>query len=275
MPKIGMPSSAMCAMGWIDALKVAIEHKFDGFEIACEFPNAYPDNITPEMIDEGRSILSKHPIEISVHAPFLDFNLAAHQKHIRDGAIRAVCDSVDFCAMLGGEAIVVHGGYYTAIPIPRGKAESIGNSREIQWGFNIDALKQINDYAGGQGVTVALENLGYPRQVMDKTIEDLLGMREAVGDSLQFTLDFGHSRLTNSTEKAIQLMGKNIRHLHVTDNLGKKDDHLPVGDGNLDYTPFLDFLRDFPYMMTLELVEFSADPGPVLRTRENFLKLLE
>lgn len=275
MPKIGMPSSAMIAMPWVDALKVAIEHKFDGFEIGCEFTSAYPDNITPEMIEEAQDLISKHPIEISVHAPFLDFNLAAYQKQVRDGAIGAICDSIDFCAILGGNAIVVHGGYYTAIPIPRGKAESIGNSRELQWNYNIDALKQINDYADTKGVIVALENVGYPRQVMDKTIEDLIKMREAVGESLQFTLDFGHSRLTDSTEKAIQLMGENIRHIHITDNLGLKDDHLPVGDGNLDYTPYLDFLREFPHLMTLELVEFGTDPGPVLKSRDNFLRMLK
>ena len=170
---------------------------------------------------------------------------------------------------------MVHGGYYTAIPIPRGKSESISNSREIQWDLNIDSLKQINDYAGSRGVTAALENVGYTRQVMDKTIEDLRRMREAVGESLQFTLDFGHSRLIDGTEKAIQLMGENVRHIHITDSLGKKDDHLPIGDGDLDYTPWLNFLREFHHLMTLELVEFGSDPGPVLRSRERFLQLLE
>jgi len=275
MPKIAMPSFAVCALNWIDALKIAIEHEFDGLEIGCEFHTAYPDYISEEMIDEGKELISKHPIEISVHAPFLDLNLAALQKRIRDGAICSICDAIDFCAALGGDTVVVHGGYYTRIPIPRGKSALIADTRHIQWDMNIDSLKQINDYGGKKGVIVALENIGYTRSVMDQTIEDLIKMRDAVGESLQFTLDFGHSRLTNNTKEAIQLMGENIRHLHITDNMGQKDDHIPIGDGTIDYTPYLDFLRSFRHMMTLELVEFGDDPAPVLKSRDNFLRLFE
>ena len=135
-------------------------------------------------------------------------------------------------------------------------------------------MKKINDYASGKGITVALENIGYGRQVMDRAFEDLLKIREAVGESLQFTLDIGHARLAGGAEKAIQLMGDNIRHIHISDNFGKKDDHLPVGDGNYDYTPLLDFFKTFPHVISLELVEFSDDPGPVLRARERFLQLI-
>ena len=53
MPKIGLASSCMLANRWIDSLKVAIDNHFDAFEIGCEFPDAYPDNIAPEMIDEA------------------------------------------------------------------------------------------------------------------------------------------------------------------------------------------------------------------------------
>ncbi len=65
-------------------------------------------------------------------------------------------------------------------------------------------------------------------------------------------------------------MGENIRHIHLTDNFGENDDHLPLGDGNYDYTEFAGFLRDFPYTITLEVVKEGTSPEPMLRARDAF-----
>jgi len=143
---------------------------------------------------------------------------------------------------------------------------------KIQWDNNIDSLKQINDYANAKGITVCLENIGF--NSVDQCFQDLLEIRKAVGSSLQFTLDFGHARLGEGAEEGIRQLGEKIRHIHLHDNYGKNDDHLPVGDGNYDYSEFIDFFKNFPHIITLEVSDISRDPQPILRSRDNFQRLL-
>ena len=136
-------------------------------------------------------------------------------------------------------------------------------------------IPKINDYAASKGVIICLENVATNN--IDKTFEHLLEIREAVGDSLKFTLDIGHARLfaEGGVKQGIKLLGGNIRHIHFTDNNGEKDDHLPIGDGNFDYSDFLDFIKDFPYIVTLEVVDTNNSPAAILKSRDYFKKLIQ
>lgn len=271
MPKIGMASCAMMATRWMNPLKVAAENGFDAFEISCVFPSAEPENTPPAVMDKARNILDKSGMEICVHSPFMELNIGAFSKGIRDESIRSINKAADMCEAIGGEVMIVHSGTLTYHQT-QGATKEKHPLVKLQWDYNIDSLKQINDYANSKGITVCLENIGF--NSLDQTFEDLLEIREAVGDSLNFTLDFGHARLAQGGEEAIKVLGEHIRHIHLTDNHGENDDHLPVGDGNYDYSGILDFLRNFPHIITLETVDLTDDPQPVLRGFENFKKML-
>jgi sugar phosphate isomerase/epimerase len=145
----------------------------------------------------------------------------------------------------------------------------------LQWGYNIQALKEINKYANDKDVTLCLENI-FTDNSVDKTFTDLLEIQQAVGNSLKFTLDIGHARLftDDGAEHGIKLLGENIHHIHFTDNMGVKDDHLPIGDGNSDYSGIMDFIRNFTSIVTLEIVEISSSPAAILKSRDYFKKLL-
>jgi hypothetical protein len=59
----------------------------------------------------------------------------------------------------------------------------------------IESLKRINAYAESKSITLCLENLGWSE--VAQSFEDLLKIRNEVGESLQFTLDIGHARLNS------------------------------------------------------------------------------
>ncbi|MCG6910565.1 MAG: sugar phosphate isomerase/epimerase [Deltaproteobacteria bacterium] len=265
MPKIGMTSSAMMMADWLVALKVAAAEKFDAFEICCVFPSADPDQITPDALAEAQKVVQKSGIEICVHAPFFEINIAAFSGGIREESIRLINKAVDLCHGLGGRTLVVHAGDFT---YTFDGATRLNNpALAIQWQHNLESLKRINDYAQRKGVVVCLENIAINATSIDRNFEDLLEIRKAVGASLKFTLDTGHARLTEGTVRGIDLLGKQIRHIHLTDNFGEKDDHLPVGEGNDDFGSYIDFLRGFEHIITLEVVDIGTDPDPVLRCR--------
>ena len=272
MPKIGMSSSAMIMADWLDALKIAAQNDFDAFEITCVFPSADPQDIKPEALAEARKILQQHPMEICVHAPFFEINIAAYCNSIRQASIRIIEDSIDLCQALNGNALIVHNGDYT-YKIPNATRHN-HPALEMQWASNIAALRDINAYANDRGLTICLENIAINDTSIDRSFADLLEIREAVGESLKFTLDMGHSRLSEGTAKGIGFLGDAIGHIHLSDNFGEKDDHLPLGDGNYDYSDHIEFLKNFDHIITLEVIEISTNPEPVLRCRQALQKLL-
>ncbi len=273
MPKIGMPSSSMLLAPWTDAIQVAADNGFDAFEIDLVFPSADLDDITPKDIEHARALSEKTGMEICVHAPFFELNIAAYCRGIREESIRYIKQSIDLCADLGGNTLITHAGDYT-YHAPDNATKDHNMAMKIQWGHNIESLKRIHDYATSKGITLCLENLGFNTSI-DKTFEHLLEIREKVDGSLKFTLDIGHARLNASggAKEGIRLLGDNIHHIHFTDNNGKKDDHFAIGDGNFDYSDFFDFIRNFPHIVTLEVVHIGKNPEDILKSREYFNNL--
>lgn len=272
MPKIGMSSSAMVMADWLDAMKAASQNDFEAFEVTCVFPSADPGEVKPEARAEARAILKQKPMEICVHAPFFEINIAAFSKRIQAESIRIVKSAVDLCQDLNGKALIVHSGDYT-YSFPDATRHN-HPALEMQWASNIAALGQINAYANDRGITVCLENIAINDTSIDRCFEDLLEIREAVGDSLKFTLDMGHARLSQGAAEGIRLLGNAIGHIHLSDNFGEKDDHLPLGDGNYHYADYVDFLKNFAHVITLEVIDIGTDPEPVLRCRRSLQELL-
>jgi sugar phosphate isomerase/epimerase len=103
----------------------------------------------------------------------------------------------------------------------------------------------------------------------------VLKIRDEVGDSLQFTLDIGHARLNSEggVEEGFRVLGDNIRHIHFSDNYGKEDDHLPIGNGNTDFSRFFHLIRNFPHIITLEVVPPDPDSAPILKSLAYLIKL--
>ncbi len=268
-----MPSSAMVLAPWTKAIKAAAANNFDAFEVVMVYPSVDPDSITPHNISKAKAISEKNCMEICVHAPFFELNIAGYCRGIRDASVSYIKRAADFCAALGGEILIVHAGKY----IYNFPPETPDNYplMKTQWQNNIESLRKINDYANDKGIIVCLENLGY--KSIDKTFEHLLEMRQAVGDSLKFTLDIGHARLyaEGGVERGFKVLGDNIRHIHFTDNNGTQDDHLPIGDGNFDYSGLMSFIRVFPHIVTLEVLDIGYEPATIIRSRDYFTKLCE
>ena len=79
--------------------------------------------------------------------------------------------------------------------------------------------------------------------------------------------NFGH------VPEAVRVINQTVI-VHLSDNFGEKDDHLPLGDGNYDYSEYVDFLKNFDHVITLEVVDVGTDPEPALRARQGLQDLL-
>lgn len=273
MPRIAMAGASMILAHFIEGLRFAGEHGFEAFEIFAEFPQCVPDEVTAEQRAEAREIVERHGMEIIVHAPFTSLNIASLNAGIRLESVRQQKAAIELCADLGGKVVVLHNGKYV---FDQSFLERHPEAGELARRLNIESLKKIAEAAEKRGVTLALENIAFELDSIEKNPEDMLDIRDAAGGgSLFFTLDIGHARLSGGVEKYISVLGEYVRHIHFTDNFGEHDDHVVIGEGSFDYTPFLDFIRGFPHTITLEVVRMSVDGSAALTSRDNFLRLME
>jgi len=270
--KIGMAGSAMMTSNWKDALQTAINLGYDAFEISCEYPQADPDHIPKAEREKGKETAEKAGIAIALHAPFNSLNFATFNQGIRKESVRQTIEAVNFCADLGGKTVVTHNGEYLIDPDWGGQAEQ---GLGLQYDLNIDSLKRVAEAAEKRGVILCLENCNFVRAKVEQTLADLVKIKDEVkSPNLKFTLDIGHSRLAEGVESAIKILGKDIRHIHFTDNFGKKDDHLVIGEGNFDYSSFVDFILGFRHIVTLEVVVLDTSPEPARKSLENFKRII-
>lgn len=94
--------------------------------------------------------------------------------------------------------------------------------------------------------------------------------------------DFGHANLQDGAiDDAIRMVGKRLRVTHVHDNNGILDQHLPIGEGIIDWAAVSRALEDIAYDRELSLEmyydgneKFAADPVGYLNYTYSALRKL-
>ena len=258
MPLIGMAGSSVMMLPLPDALRTAIDAGFEAFELFGETPQCVCDEVSADVRKEAKAMAQSAGIALALHSPFTSLNIAALNKGIREESLRQTLAAIDMCGDIGGRSAVIYNGSYILSQISRDRAPE---AFDVQWELNLKALKKAAKRAEERGVNLCLENIAFEPNIIDRNADDLLKIRsEVASPALFFCIDIGHARLSKALPEVIQKIGPLARHIHFTDNFGQKDDHVIIGKGNFDYTPHLDFFRNFDGIITLEVFHLGKDP---------------
>ncbi len=260
MPKLGMAGAAVMLMPMQEVISTAVELGYEALEVYGEFPQCLCDQVTVDERRQARRMIEDAGLTVSIHAPFTSLNIATLNPGIRAESIRQITAAIDLCADIAGGWVTLHNGDFI---LPKNFREKISMLSQIQWDYNIESLKTISARAQEAGILLCLENLGFEPNSIDRSADDMLAVREAVGSpALFFCIDIGHARLNGELEGVISKMGPLTRLVHLTDNFGEVDDHLTIGAGNFDYSPCLEFIKNFDGPVILEVVKVGTDPEP-------------
>ena len=94
------------------------------------------------------------------------------------------------------------------------------------------------------------------------TVRQLSPLLDAMPE-LGFHLDVGHANLMvepNSADELIAAYGARLRHVHLHDNKGgRKDLHMPLGTGTVDFPHYIRSLKNSGYDGTITLEVFTPD----------------
>ncbi len=147
-------------------------------------------------------------------------------------------------AKIGVPAVTVHANWPPGL---------FPESEGLQW--QIESLQGILDAARDLGIGVMYEPLDTERDRPEhlETVLDAL-------PPLLCHLDMGHCNLWGRRPAAmIRRFGDRIHHIHLHDNDGRSDLHLPPGAGNINWRAVVRALQEVGYDRTITLEIFSWD----------------
>jgi len=236
---------------WLEYLE-ELPPGFAGYALDCPCP--VPD-ISARTIAALRQRRCQRSLVYFVHTAPGEVRLADLEPEARQESLSQIKRAIHLAHMLGARLVTVH-------PTP-----SLGHAvcQDMVMESRLrSSLLALCDYALQWGVVLAIENMppgaSYPLGYCDfSSLWPLLATVAPLG----MTLDVGHAHLAQvNLPQVIRRLGQRLRHIHVHDNNGLEDQHLPVGRGMVDWTGLVKTLVDIGYQGFLEL-EFPGHAAQV------------
>ncbi len=193
---------------------------FDGWEISAD-GNYRLDN--PETFATVRKTMEENDLPVSVHAPFSDLNPASINQPIWEETINQLCVTITKAAEIA-DMVVIHPGYLS--PVSR-------YDTALAWQNHKQACYRLGECAAAAGVSACLENMPNLDDFFCREPYELDGLVDGTG--MGITFDVGHANANGNLNDFCKIILPNAQHLHIHDNHGVRDEHLPLGEGNIPW----------------------------------------
>jgi sugar phosphate isomerase/epimerase len=192
-------------------------------EIAIKGPEL--DILDQALVQRTAQTLAAAGLRPTVHAPFFDLNPGALDPLVRQVTYQRLSQALTVAGQLRARLMVVHPGV-DKWRYPNLDQAWVALAREF--------FPPLIEHAVACGCRLALEN------IYEETPGTLIQLVEGI-DSEWFghCFDAGHWHLFGRQPMAgwLDALGTKLFHLHLHDNHGRADEHLPVGEGTIDFAP--------------------------------------
>ena len=134
--------------------------------------------------------------------------------------------------------------------------------------FQVETLKRLVK-------TAKKYNIGLMYESTDAIYDNIGNVAKVLNEvpSLFFLLDCGHTNIFGrKPEEFIKRFHKKIKHIHLHDNFGKDDLHLPMGAGLIDWARVVRVMKKY-YDGTITLEIFSREREYALLSKEKLRKM--
>lgn len=244
----------------VKEIEKAAKMGFDFLDLTLEPPGAGVESYDPAAV---RQALKKHKLQVVGHTGWhLDGNAAYPE--VRQGVLESLRWAARHFHDLGVETITYH--------IHGAVARYIGLKHAIKG--QVEVLKRYQDELDKLKMTCVLEHTNGRNEQFE--------ILDAIFDkvpNLGFHLDIGHANLSdgagNRTKEFVKRYGKRLMHVHISDNRGERDEHLPLGVGTINWATELGHLKKIGYKRTITLEVFSTDDDYLAISLEKTRKWLK
>lgn len=209
-------------------------------EIAIKGPEL--DTLDQDLLAQVSQTLAKKQVKPTIHAPFFDLNPGALDPLIRQATYQRLTQALSVAGHLNAHLMVIHPG------VDKWRYPNLDQT----WiALAKDFFPPLIEQAANCDCRLAVEN------IYEESPDTLVQLVEGI-DSKWFghCFDAGHWHLFGKRPMAewLEAISSRLFHLHLHDNHGRADEHLPVGEGTIDFSPLLLKLRNVSTLpsMTLE-----------------------
>lgn len=239
--------------------------EFDYIEIAMDPPMAHY-SILSESQKAITQSLSATGLGVICHLPTF-VSTADLTESLRRASVTEMLRSLSVAADLGAKKVVLHPSMVCGMgPFVL----------ETVKGYAFDFLAEITTAAERLDITICIENM-MPRNRLGVEPDDFDEIFSTF-PLLMLTLDTGHAHLADHTNNRlnefVKRFGNRLGHLHFSDNTGRSDSHLAIGNGTIHFTELIRKIKAAGYNDSLTLEVFESDRRKLVKSKNLVKKLL-
>jgi sugar phosphate isomerase/epimerase len=189
------------------------------------------DSYQEEDVIKVRLALKQKGQSITIHAPFMDLSPGGVDAKVKRATIERLNQIVEVAAFFHPQIVIFHPGYNKWL---------FDGNVELWLENSLKTWSPIVTMVERMSIPIALEN------VFEEEPSSLQKLISTINSSyFNFCFDTGHFHLfsTVSMEEWFNSLGKYIKAVHLHDNFKKSDDHLPIGDGEIDFDLFFQLIK--------------------------------
>ncbi len=248
--KIGASTLAGIEYSLENALEYIETLGLDYTELVHQYPS---ENITSDTLES-------FDLKYSIHAPFMDVNIASLQDQSRLNSLKQIKKSIDLANEINAEAVVIHPGVTSFLPNKFFKKEVNDYAKE--------SMIELGKYGEDLGVLTTFENMpNFPSMLFS----DMIELNEFLeNNGLYMTLDIGHANHAGFSPD--EMIFDSIKHIHIHDNFGDDDAHLPLGEGSIKLNDIVNTLesKNFKGIYILEVNDYDSIKKSYEYMKKNF-----
>lgn len=259
MLEFGYNSNGFADHSWSQMLQVLSRFGYRGIGITLDHHHLDPFHVTRDRLSEMKRELAERQL-----APVVEtgarFYLDAFRKHRpslvsvdpagRKLRVKYYLRAVEIAAELEAKCVSLWSG----VPQPN-------VPRESTWQRLEEGLAPVLERAEELGIVLAFE----PEPGMFiETLADFAELRRRLPHpALRLTIDLGHLAVseTDPLDQHVHEWSDDLVNVHIEDIRSKRHEHLPLGEGEIDFPPLLKALERIHYsgVVQVELSRHSAE----------------
>ena len=238
---IGVSSTEFSAYLFEEVIQ-EVSKVFEHWEIFAEAEHRLP-SLESRLMD----IIPSYNLSYSIHAPISDINIGSLNERIREDSVIELLTTAETAANLNIDLMTIHPGM-TSMAVPYMEEKAAEKAKK--------SLRSLDRISAEYGVVIAVENMPAFPFMLGRTAEELKELLD--GTNLRFCLDIGHANTTDQIDELIKEFRDRLANIHIHDNHGEHDEHLTLGEGDIDFKRIIDSLKGYTGNYIIESRSFPS-----------------